>query len=100
MRDELRRFARRPGRDPLDDGHPAQAPSPLDDAIGSEATERYERALAALAQADRDVIIARVEMGYSYQELADALGRPSAEAARKACERALVRLAAGMRVTR
>jgi DNA-directed RNA polymerase specialized sigma24 family protein len=31
-------------------------------------------------------------MGYSYEELADALGKPSAEAARKAARRALTRL--------
>ena len=100
VRDELRRFGRRPGRDPLSDGHPGQAPSPLDEAIGSEAAERYERALASLSETDREVIVARVEMGYSYEELAAALGKPSAEAARKASERALVRLAAVMKETR
>ena len=42
---------------------------------------------------EREAIIGRVEMGYTYQELADALGNPSADAARKAAERALVRLA-------
>ena len=100
VRDELRRFARQPGRGPLDEGQPGSSPSPLDLAIGSEAADRYDRALAALPEADRDMLIARVEMGYSYQELADALGRPSAEAARKACERALLRLAAEMKRTR
>jgi DNA-directed RNA polymerase specialized sigma24 family protein len=35
-------------------------------------------------------------MGYTYQELADVLGKPTADAARKAAERALVRLAAEM----
>ena len=100
VRDELRRFARQPGRDPLDEGQPAHSASPLDLALGSEAAERYERALAALPEADRDILIARTEMGYSYQELADALGRPSADAARKACERALLRLAAEMKRAR
>ena len=100
VRDELRRFARKPGRDPLDEGQPGHSPSPLDLAIGSEAAERYERALAALPEADRDILIARIEMGYSYQELADALGRPSADAARKASERALLRLAAEMKRAR
>lgn len=96
VRDELRRFGRRPLRDPLGDAHAAPEPSPLDEAIGSEAAERYERALAALSEADRELIVARVEMSYTYEELAAALGKPSAEAARKASERALVRLAAGM----
>jgi len=31
-------------------------------------------------------------MGYSYEELAEVLGRPSSEAARKAARRALSRL--------
>ncbi|CAN5440312.1 hypothetical protein BH23ACI1_BH23ACI1_33040 [soil metagenome] len=39
-------------------------------------------------------------MGYTYQELAEAVGRPSAEAARKATERALIRLAEEMRRAR
>ena len=42
------------------------------------------------------MIIARVEMGYSYEELAEALGKPTPEAARKAARRALVRLAGEM----
>jgi len=100
VRDELRRFARRPGHDPVDEGQPAHSASPLEMAIGNEAAERYERALAALPEADRDLLIARVEMGYTYQELAEALGRPSAEAARKASERALLRLAAEMKRAR
>lgn len=100
VRDELRRFGRRPGRDELDDGHAADRPTPLDEAIGAETAERYERALAALSDADRELIVARVEMNCTYQELATALGKPSAEAARKACERALVRLAAGMQRAR
>lgn len=35
-------------------------------------------------------------MGYSYEELAEILSKPSAEAARKAAGRALVRLARQM----
>ena len=36
-------------------------------------------------------------MGYSYEELAEVLGKPTAEAARKAAQRALVRLAEEMK---
>jgi DNA-directed RNA polymerase specialized sigma24 family protein len=36
-------------------------------------------------------------MGYSYHELAEMLGKPTADAARKAAQRALVRLAEEMR---
>lgn len=59
--------------------------------------DQYERALAALRPEDREAIIARVEMGYSYEEMADLLGKPSTDAARKAAQRALVRLAEEMR---
>ena len=69
------------------------ADSPLEQAIGREAVERYEQALARLKPEEREAIIARVEMGYSYEELATALGKPTPDAARKAAQRALVRLA-------
>jgi len=95
IRDELRRKGRRPDAAELTDLEAADA-SPLEQAIGSEAVERYERALAALRPDEREAIIGRIEMGYTYPELADALGKPSAEAARKAAERALVRLAEEM----
>ena len=46
-----------------------------------------------LRDTDREAIIARVELRYSYQELAVALGKPSADAARVAVARAVYRLA-------
>ena len=54
-------------------------------------------ALQRLTGEEREAIIARVEMGYSYEELAEALGKPTSEAARKAARRALVRLAEEMK---
>ena len=92
IRDELRRVSRRPAVDPLQDEHIDPGPSPLEEAIGKEATERYEAALAALRHEEREAIIGRIELGYTYDELAEALGKPSGDAARKAAERALVRL--------
>jgi RNA polymerase sigma-70 factor (ECF subfamily) len=96
IRDELRRFGRRGEVAELDSDLSGGEPSPLESAIGHETTERYERALASLRPEDREAIIARVELGYKHQELAEALGKPSPDAARKAAERALVRLAAEM----
>jgi DNA-directed RNA polymerase specialized sigma24 family protein len=75
------------------DGHV----SPLDQAIGSEAVDRYEAALARLRPEDREAIVARVEMDCSYGEVAQALGKPSPDAARMAVSRALVRLAEEMK---
>ena len=68
----------------------------LDLAIGSEAVERYDAALARLRPEEREAIVARVEMDCSYQEVAEALGKPSADAARMAVSRALLRLAEEM----
>ena len=92
VRDELRRKSRRPVTTELDGLEVNPGLSPLEEAIGRESIERYESALAALKPDDREAVIGRLEMGYSYQELADALGKPSADAARKAAQRALVRL--------
>jgi RNA polymerase sigma-70 factor (ECF subfamily) len=92
VRDEIRRTRRLPEDVTLDEREPDAGRSPLEEAIGAEAIGRYQRALDALEPGDREVIIGRVEMGYTYEELAEALGKPSADAARKAAKRALVRL--------
>lgn len=60
--------------------------------VGREGIERYERALATLAADDREAVIARLELGYTYEEIAQMLQKPSPEAARKTIERAIVRL--------
>ncbi len=97
LRDELRRHGRRPDMTELDGLELAADQSPLEEAIGREAVELYEAALQRLRPEEREAIIARVEMDFTYQEMAEALGKPSAEAARKAAQRALVRLAEEMR---
>jgi RNA polymerase sigma-70 factor (ECF subfamily) len=97
IRDELRRYSRRGQPEAVDSRIPDVSPSPLERAIGSEATERYEQALGRLRPEDREAIIARIEMGYSYEELAQALGKPTWDAARKAAQRALLRLAVEMK---
>lgn len=97
IRDEFRRAGRRPGAAELDSEVPDSSASPLDEAIGSQAVDRYERALQRLRAADREAIVARIEMGFSNEELATLLGKRTANAARMAVERALVRLAVEMR---
>ena len=97
LRDELRRKARQGQSIDLEAIDLQAEGSPLEEAIGREAVERYERALQRLKPEEREAIIARVELGYSYEELAEALEKPSAEAARKAAERALLRLAEEMK---
>ena len=96
IRDELRKAQRRPEAVPLDEGRPDPALSPLEEAIGSEAVEWYESALQRLRDEERELIVARVELGMTYSEMAAALGKRSADAARMAVGRALVRLAEEM----
>ena len=93
IRMEIRRASRRPSTAALDADTPSDEPSPLEAAVGRELVERYEAALAELSPKDREAVIGRIEMGLSSHELADALGSPSANAARMTVERALVRLA-------
>jgi RNA polymerase sigma-70 factor (ECF subfamily) len=102
IRDEIRRVTRYPTPAGLDDedAFVDAAASPLEEAIGSEAAERYEAALQRLRPEEREVIIARVEMQQSYQEIAAAHGKSSPDAARMAVTRALVRLAEEMDIER
>lgn len=92
VRDELRRNASRPATTGFDGLEVDEGLSPLEQAIGREAIDRYERALAALDPDEQEAVVGRLEMGYAYEELAAVLGKPSADAARKAARRALVRL--------
>jgi RNA polymerase sigma factor (sigma-70 family) len=93
IRTEFRRKGRRPASETLGEDAPAEQTSPLDAAIRQEQLNRYDAALSMLSEQDRELIVARVEVGLTYEEMAEALGRPSWNAARMATARALVRLA-------
>ncbi len=93
IRDECRRAARRPALDLLDDALPGRDLSPLEAAVGAERLARYEHALQQLRPEDREIVVARIEMGYSYAEIAVMCDKPTADAARVAVGRALLRLA-------
>ena len=92
-RNAVRDRSRRPDDTAVSDTLPSGELSPLERAIGTERLERYEAALSRLRPIEREAIVARLEMGCSYQEMATLLELPSADAARKAAQRALVRLA-------
>jgi RNA polymerase sigma-70 factor (ECF subfamily) len=100
VRDEVRRVTRRPAGVGLEDhdGYTDPSASPLEQVIGVEAMERYETALQRLRPEERELIIARVEMQQSYQQIASAHGKSSPDAARMAVGRALIRLAEEMDV--
>ena len=73
IRDELRRAAVRPSFDPLHESAKDSAPSPLEQTIGLDQTEQYERALAMLKEDDQAAIFMRIELEMDYEDLADAL---------------------------
>lgn len=97
VQDELRRATRR-----LDDRHvrPPQEPfRPSEDAspqhqqlLNKEMWKRYRDGLKGLKDRDRRLIVGRAELGYSYRQLAAIERLPSADAARKALMRAVIRL--------
>ena len=96
IRDEIRRINRRPAVEEAHEAIEDRSPSPLEAAIGSEALTNYERALTTLSTEERDAVIARVEFGLGYPEIAAALGKGSPDAARMMISRALLRLAREM----
>jgi RNA polymerase sigma-70 factor (ECF subfamily) len=93
IRDELRRLNRRPPPDELPDGQPDGRPSPLDEAIGAETLAAFNAAMEQLGEEQQEAVFLRIELGFTHQEVADAIGARSANAARMQVSRALVRLA-------
>jgi DNA-directed RNA polymerase specialized sigma24 family protein len=70
--------------------------SPLARLLSREQEERLHRAIGRLRAEDRELVIARLDLGYNYSQIALATGRASADAARMAVHRALLRLAEEM----
>jgi RNA polymerase sigma-70 factor (ECF subfamily) len=91
--DLIRQRRRRPDPTDIPESLADDGTSPLDQAIGAENSERYEAALQRLSEEDREAIVCRLEMHYTYEELAVALDKPTANAARVAVMRAVHRLA-------
>ena len=65
----------------------------MQDAIGADLLERYDRAMARLDEEDRLLLHLRIELEFDYDEIAAMSDRPSRDAARMAFQRALARLA-------
>jgi RNA polymerase sigma-70 factor (ECF subfamily) len=100
LRDAMRRATTRPSGQALSPDEPAREPSPLEQAVGGQMLLRYDASLQRLSERDRELIVARVEMGLDYAEIAALLNMSSINSARVAVSRALVRLAAEMGVDR
>ena len=95
IRDEMRRVARRP-TDDLDETErqfPSSEQTPFEQVMDAENEATYKRALAMLTEDDRALVVGRMELGYTYEQLAVMSRRPTAAAARMAVRRAVIKLA-------
>lgn len=96
IRDQVRYADRRPGPDGIPEDLSDPSPSPLEQAIGTEVVDRYERAMQSLSEEDREILHLHIELDYDYGEIAIMTGRPSRDAVRMAVQRGLKRLAERM----
>lgn len=90
--DELRRARARGANAPrveLD----ADTPPEIVGLVGADGLASYQSALETLPQDLREAVVLSVEFGLSHEELAEAIGAPSANAARMRVSRALALLA-------
>jgi len=98
IRDEIRRVGRRPETVEMTTEPISDATSPIEAAIRVQAYERYRSAVAQLRPRDREMVVARVEMQWGDEQIAQRFSMPSLDAARVAVSRALKRLAAILKV--
>jgi RNA polymerase sigma-70 factor (ECF subfamily) len=96
IRDEVTWARRRPGPEGVPESLPDRTPSPLEQTIGADVLERFERGLASLDEEDRQLLHLRIELDYDYEAIREMTGRPSRDATRMAVQRALARLADAM----
>jgi RNA polymerase sigma-70 factor (ECF subfamily) len=92
IRDEVRRIGRHPASCELPDDMPSEEPSPLEQAVKAEAVSRYHQALTRISPRDRELVVARIEAQWNYDEIARHFSVPTPDAARMAVSRALHRL--------
>jgi len=97
IRNELRKLTSRGQSATIDSGMPDDGTSPLEAVIAQETLDQYDAALQRLEPKEREAVVARLELGLSYAEIAEMHDKPSANAARMAVVRALLRLAEEMK---
>ena len=97
IRDEMRRFVRRPVAVELPVDLSSDAPSPEEQAIHEQTYARYRAAMNALKPRERELVIARVEAQWTTPEIAQHFGFNTVDGARMAVNRAMQRLAAEMK---
>ena len=92
VREEIRRSARRGPHESLDETLASPYASLAEQVIGIEQMERYQRALEALSEEQQQAVLLRIEFGYTYEQIAEAVGKPSPDAARMTVVRAIKEL--------
>jgi RNA polymerase sigma-70 factor, ECF subfamily len=97
IKDEIRRAHVRGGIPlPVEESRLVESGTPYDSTLAHQEEDRYRRGLLSLAEGDQELIVARLELGYNYDQLALVSGRSSPDSARMAVKRALLRLAHAM----
>jgi RNA polymerase sigma-70 factor (ECF subfamily) len=96
MRDQIARSATRGRQEEPGDTLVDPGPSPLELAVGGDLLERYDAAFGKLGEEQQEAVFMRIEMGLTYEEIAEALGKSSANTARMLVSRAIARLAKAM----
>jgi RNA polymerase sigma-70 factor (ECF subfamily) len=96
LRTAVQRVDAGPSLQSLPEGLEGARPSPLEEAIGAEAMESYEAVLASLTEDQRQAVVLRIELGLTFQQVAEATESPSADAARMLVARGLARLSEAM----
>jgi len=100
IRDEVRRIGRQPPPIELPEELPSDKSSPLENAIQAEAYERYLTALGKLRPRDRELIVGRIEMQWTFPEIHHRFEFSTIDAARVAVGRAVRRLTASLSESR
>lgn len=75
MRNEIRRSVRRGDHGGLEDELLDPGPTALELTVNRETIERYEAALASLGEEQQEAVILRIEMGFTYEQIAGALAK-------------------------
>jgi RNA polymerase sigma factor (sigma-70 family) len=91
--DQVRWAGRRAGSEPISEDLADREASPLEKLIGADLLERYEKACSRLESDDQLFLHLRIELEFSYEEIAAMMNRPTADAARMGVQRALRKLA-------
>jgi RNA polymerase sigma-70 factor (ECF subfamily) len=97
IRGQLRRERRAPQPEQLPEIEDP-SPSPLEQLVGRETLEAYESAWARLPAEQREAVFLRLELGWTHERVAEAIGSPSSDAARMTVKRAILRIGEEMAI--